>query len=100
MGDLGNGLEIGDVISRVADALDIDGLGLVVDGGGEVLGLIADDKLGLDAQTGEEDLKLVVGAAVQVGCGDDVVARVGKGGDGHELGCLPRSGGDSSDASF
>lgn len=67
VGDFGNGLEVGDVVARVADALDVHGLGVVVDGGGNVLGLVAVDEFGLDAQPGEKYFELVVGAAVEVG---------------------------------
>lgn len=76
MGHLGNGLEIWHVVARVADALDVDGLGLVVDGGGNLVGVVAVDKFGLDAQTGKKHFELVVCAAVQVGCRYDVVASV------------------------
>lgn len=100
VGNLGNGLEIRDVVPGVADALEVDGLCLVVNGGGNVLGLVAVDKLGLDAQAGEEDLELVVGAAVEVRGGDDVVAGVGEGVDGDELGGLARGGGEGSGASL
>jgi hypothetical protein len=76
VGNLDNGLEVGHVVPRVADALDVDCLGLVVDSRGKVLGLVAVDELGGDAEAGEEDLELVVSAAVQVRRRDDVVARV------------------------
>lgn len=100
MGNLGNGLEVGDVVLGVTDALDVDGLGLVVNGGRDILGLVAVDELGVDAQAGEEDLELVVGAAVEVRGGDDVVAGVGEGVDGHELGGLARGGGQSGDTAL
>ena len=67
VGDLGNSLNIRNVVPRVANALNVDGLGLVVDGGGNVLGLVAVDELGLDPEAGKEDLELVVGATVEVG---------------------------------
>lgn len=88
MGDLGNGLEIWDVVLGVANALDVDSLGLVVNGSSNVLGLVAVDKLGVDAQARQEDLELVVGAAVEVGGGDDVVTGMGEGVDGNELSSL------------
>ncbi|KAB8760612.1 hypothetical protein FH972_026604 [Carpinus fangiana] len=94
VGDGGNLLKVGHVVARVADALEVDGLGLVVDELGKVVGVVAVDKLGLDAEARQEDLELVVGAAVQVAGGDDVVAGVGEGGDGHELGRLARRGGN------
>ncbi len=63
---LGDSLEVRHVISWVTDALDINGLGAVVDGSREVRGTVALDELGLDAETRKEDLQLIVGAAVQV----------------------------------
>lgn len=100
MGDLGNGLEIRHVVARVADALDVDGLGLVVDGGGNLVGVVSVDKLGLDAQTREEDLELVVGAAVQVRRGDNVVTSVCESANGDELGSLAGRGSQGSDTTF
>ena len=98
--DLGNSLKVGHVVARVTDALDVDGLGLVVNGGGNVLGLVAVDKLGGDAQAREEHLELVVGAAVEVGRGDNVVAGLGNSGNGDELRCLARRGGKGSNSSL
>lgn len=107
MSHLGDRLEIGHVESRVADGLQIHGLGAVVDEGGDILGLVTLDELGRDAQPREHDLELVVGAAVQVAGGDDVVTGVGEGGNGHELGRLAGRGGhgghttlEGSDALF
>lgn len=100
LADLGNALEIGDVVLGVADGLDVDGFGLVVDGGGDVRGVVTLDKLGGDTKAGEHDLELVVGTAVEVRGGDDVVTGLGKGGDGHELGGLAGGGGDGSDTTF
>lgn len=100
VGDLGNGLEIGNVVPGVTNALDVDGLGLVVDEGGNVLGLITVGELGLDAKAGEQDLELVVGATVEVGGGDNVVAGVSEGSDGDELGSLARGGGNSGDTAL
>lgn len=96
MGNLGNSLQVRNVVLGVTNALEVDSLCLVVDGSSDILGLVAVDKLGLDAQAGEEDLELVVGAAVEVRRGDDVVAGVGQGVDGDELGGLAGGGGESS----
>jgi hypothetical protein len=100
VGHLGDGLELGHVVARVADALDVDGLGLVVDGGGDVLGPVAVDELGGDAEAREEHLELVVCAAVQVRRRHDVVARVRQRGDGHELRRLPGRGGHGGDTAL
>lgn len=88
VGDCGDGFEVGDVVAWVADGFDVDGFGLVVDQLLKVFGLVALHEFGVDAEAGEEDFELVVGASVEVGGGDDVVAGVCEGGDGHELGGL------------
>lgn len=90
MRGLGDGLEVGHVVPRVADALDVDGLGAVVDGGGEVLGRVALDELGLDAEAGQQHLELVVRPAVEVRRRDDVVAGAREGRDRNELCGLAR----------
>ena len=95
-----NGLKVGYVVARVADALDVDSFGLVVDGGGQLLGLVSVDELGGDTQTGQDDLELVIGAAVEVGGRNDVVAGVGEGRDGEELGGLAGGGGKGSDTAL
>lgn len=100
VGDLGDGLEVGDVVARVADALDVDGLGLVVDQGGDLVWVVAVDEFSLDAEARQEDFELVVRATVEVGCGDDVVAGVGEGVDGDELRALAGGGSESSDTTF
>jgi len=85
VGDLCNGLEIGDVVLGVANTLDVDGLGLVVNGRREVFWSVALDEFGLDAEAGKGDLQLVVGSSVQVRGRHDVVSGVCEGSDGHEL---------------
>jgi hypothetical protein len=100
VGDLGNGGNVGDVVLGVANALDVHGLGLVVDGSLDVLDAITVDELGVDAEAGQEDLELVVGAAVEQRGGDDVVAGVSQGVDGDELSGLAGRGGQGSDTSL
>lgn len=100
VGDLGDGLEFGHVVARVTDALDVDSLGLVVDGGRDVLGAVPIDELGRDAEAREEHLELVVRAAVEVGCRDDVVATVGERRDGHELRGLAGGGSHRRDTTL
>lgn len=47
VGDLGDGLEVGHVVARVANALYIDSLvGVVVNGGSNVLGVVSVNELG------------------------------------------------------
>lgn len=88
MGSLGNSLEIRNVVLGVTDAFNVNSLGLLVDSSSNILGLVTVDKLGVDAQTREEDLELVVSATVEVRSRDNVVASVGEGADGEKLGCL------------
>lgn len=88
MGNLGNGLKVRHIVAGVSNGLDIDSFGPLIDGGRNITGTIAIDKLGRDTQTGEEDFELVVGTAVQVAGRDDVVPSMCQGGDGHELGRL------------
>lgn len=100
MRNLGNGLEVRHVVARVADALDVDGLGLVVNQGSNLVGVVAVDEFGLDSEARQEDFELVVCAAVEVRRGDDVVAGVGKRVDGDELGTLARRGSESGSTAF
>lgn len=90
MSNLSDRLKIGYVVPGIANSLDIDSLGAVINGRGDVLWLVSLDKLGCDAQTRKEDLQLVICTAVQVACSYDVVASVSKRGDGHELCSLAR----------
>lgn len=64
MSDLGNCLEVEDVVAGVSNSLDEHRLGLVIDSSSEVLNLFPVDKLGLDPKTREKDLKLVVCSSV------------------------------------
>lgn len=100
VGDLGDRLEIGHVVARVTDRLDVDGLGACVDGLGKVLGLVSVDELGLDAEAGEENLELVVCATVEVGGGDDVVAGAGEREESESLGRLAGRGGDGGNTTL
>jgi hypothetical protein len=97
---LGNGLKVRDIVSGVADALDVDSLGLLVNSGGDVFDLVAGNELGGDAEALEGDLELVVGTAVKVAGRDDVVASLGEGRNGNELSSLARGGGQSSNTAL
>lgn len=94
MGNLRNGFKIGDVVAGISDALNVNGLCLVVDELLKVFGLVTIDKLGVDAQARQCDLELIVSATVEVRGADDVVASVSKSSDGHELSSLARRGGN------
>lgn len=62
--NLCNGLKVRDIVLRISDALDVDGLRLLVNRLGKILGLVSVHKLGVYAQSREEDLQLVVGSAI------------------------------------
>src|SRR5690242_5250268 len=62
----GNGFKIRNVVPRVTNSLNIDGLGPVINGRGDVFGVFAIDKLCVDSQTREEDFELIVGTAVEI----------------------------------
>ena len=78
MGDGGDALEVGHVQTRVADGLQVHALGLGVDRLLELFEFGAVDEPELDAVLGQRVLEEVVGAAVQGGAGDDVVAGAGQ----------------------
>lgn len=100
MRDFRNGLEIRNIILRVTNTLDVNCLGVLVDGCCQVLGLVSIHKLCLDTQTREEDLQLIVGSTVEVGRRDDVVSRVRERCKGHELRGLAGASRHSCDAAF
>jgi hypothetical protein len=69
VGDGRNLFKVRDVVFGVADRFEVDGFGLVVNGGLEVFWLVAVYELGLDAQAREEDLELVVCASIAMSSG-------------------------------
>ena len=100
MCDFDNLLKIGYVIFGVANALNVDGFGLVVDEAGKFLGIISLDELGFDTEPWQKDLELIIGPPIQIRGRDDIIPCVGQGGKGHELGGLARGGGNGGDTSF
>lgn len=78
-------LKVRNVVLGIANALDVDSLGVVVDQGDQVLGLVAVGELGLDAEARQGDLELVVGATVEVGGRDNVISGLRKRGNAEEL---------------
>lgn len=100
MCSLGNGLKVRNVVAGVTDRLEVNSLGTVINSRGNILRLVTLDELGSDSHAREHNLKLVVGAAVQVAGGDDVVSGVGEGRDGHELGSLAGGGSNGGNTTF
>lgn len=95
-----NSLEIWDIIPWVAYALEIHSFRLVIDQAIELLCFVSLDEFGRDTETRVEHFQLVVGAAVQVGRRDYVVAGVCQGGEDHELGGLTGGSGNSGNTTF
>jgi hypothetical protein len=100
MGQLGNGFEIRNIVSRIADSFHIHGFRLVIDGCGKLLGRIILDEFGLYSQSAEEDFELIVSTTVEVTSRDDVVTSMGQRSDGHELSSLTRRGSHCGNTTF
>lgn len=100
MRNLTYSLKVRYIVSRVSDTFQIHRLRLVVDQVLEIFRLIPIDELCVDTQPREEDLELIVGSAVQIRRGHDVVAGMSECGNGHELSRLPRRGSDGGNAAF
>lgn len=96
----GDRFEIGHVVFRVPDGLQVDRLGSPVDQRGNAIHVVPVGKAYLNAQPCERHLKLVVGTTVKEGGGDDIVARGGDGMDRDKLRGVPRGGGHGGNAPF
>ncbi len=83
-GDVGDGLEVGDLERGVGHRLAEQGAGVGVDRGGEAGWVGGVDEADADAERGQDVVELGVGAAVEVAGGDDVVAGAGEVDDGVE----------------
>ena len=95
-----NGFEVWNVVAGVPNGFNVYGFGFLVNESVEVGRGVSFDKFGGYAEAGKHDFELVVGAAVEVGSGDNVVACVGKSGNGHELSSLAGGGCNGCDAAF
>lgn len=100
MRNLGNGLKVGHIVAGVTDSLDIHSLSAIINGSGDILGVFTIDKLSSNTQTREHHLELVIRATVQVGSGDDVIARMRQRGNSHELSRLAGGSCNSSNAAL
>jgi hypothetical protein len=98
--DVGDVGDVGDVALRVADGLDKDCLGALIDQRLEAGGVAVVGETGGDAELRQCVREQVVGAAVQRGAGDDVVARFRDGLDRVGQRGLARGQGERSNATF
>ena len=84
LGDGSDGVEVGDFEGGVGDGFAEQGACFVVDGVGELLGILGIDEADFDSEGGKKVVKLGVGAAVEIAGRDDVITRFGKVDDGIE----------------
>jgi hypothetical protein len=92
VGDLGERFEVRNVVLGVADRLDVESLGLLVDQPLELRGIIPVDETDLEAKARKCHLELVIGAAVKKRRRDNVVARLEQRGERKQL-CRLTGGG-------
>ncbi len=100
VGDAGELLDVGDVELGIAERLGVDGAGLAVDGGAQAVEVVGVDEADGDAQARQRVVEEVVGAAVERGGGDDLVAGSARVVNGQRLGGLAGGGGQRRDAAF
>ena len=100
VGGLGQGGDVDDVARRVADALAIDRLGFVIDEGGDGLGAVILGEAHLDPEARQHVGEQGVGAAIELGGGDDVVTGGGQRLDGVGDGGGTRRDHQAGDAPF
>ena len=98
MGDLPDLLEIVHIVLRVSDRFGVDEAGVGVDGLADVLRVGAVDELHRDSQLGQRIVEEVIGAAIQIVGGNDILPGLGDIEDRIGNGRLPRSHPQSTDA--
>lgn len=100
MGYLRDGFEIRDIVPRIPNGLEIDRLGLVVNGSSNIFRLVSLHELGRDSQPREHHLELIVRAAIQIAGRDNIVTGMREGRDGHELRGLARGCGNGGNTAL
>lgn len=75
----------------------INGLCLLINSLFKILRAVSIDELGIDAEPGEEHFQLIVRASIQVGRGNDIVARLRKRSNRNKLRRLTRRRGECGD---
>ena len=93
VGNLGDGVDVGDVGVGVAEGLEVDEGGVVLDGRLDLVEVVGVDEGGRDAVLRERVLEQVVGAAIDGLLGDHMIAGLGERLDG--VGDGGGAGGDS-----
>ena len=76
MGDFGNGVDIGDIAVGVAQGLEVDGLGVLLNGALDFRKVVRIHKGGGNAELGQGVGQQVIAAAVDGLLGDNVIARL------------------------
>ena len=100
LGDLGDGVDVGDVGVGVTERLEIDDRGVVLDGALDLVQVMGINEGGLDTKLGERVLQQVVGTAVDGLLGDHVVTGLGEGLQGIGDGGGARGDGEASNAAL
>ena len=100
VGDLGNGVDIGDVGIGVAQGLNVDGLGVGLDGGFYLLQIVGIHEGGGDAVLGQGVGQQVAGAAVDGLLRHNVLPLAGQGLDGIDNGCSAGGHGQAGGAAL
>ncbi len=85
VGDLGDGLDVDKGAAGIGKALDVDGLGLVIDLGGEAFRVGGIGPADLPAEVLEGMAELVDRAAIELFRRDEVIARLHQGVEDQEL---------------
>ena len=100
LGDLTHFGEGEDVQARVAEAFSVESLGVRLHGLAEVLGIVAVDERHLDAEFRQGVVEEIIGAAVELGDRDDMVAGAGEVEDGCGDGGLAGGVGERTGTAF
>ncbi len=94
--DPGQRLDVGHVKLGIAESLGVYGFGFLADRLSQAVEIVGIDEADIDAQLGQRVVEKVVGAAVERGGGNDLVAGAGQRGDRKRLRRLAGSGSQSA----
>ena len=100
MRNLRNGLKVRHIVAGVTNRLNIHSFGAIINSSGNILGLVAIDKLGSDTQAREKHLELIIRATVQVASRDDVITSMRQRRNSHELSRLAAGGRERGHPAF